>query len=318
MRFDDPEIHNREELPEWDLRWGWADSALEPGLTAVMRVKNEARSLPFVLPSLLRAVQRVIVVDNDSDDGTPEVAGKIAAEQHADDRVEIKSYPFRVSRCGPEHLHTPVDSVHSLAYFYNWSFSGVRTAYSLKWDGDMVLTDDGIAALRRLAWQLEDVEAIVVIPRHPLYVADEQTSYFDLEYVNLEPFIFPNRPPFGFVKAFDWELRMLPAGTEWVRLQQGLHFELKWLDSDEFAHWSVTDFDQSVRVTRKRRELQIFRDLAAGRITRGLTKVAAPAGVHVVEYVRKTWLPAQPRPIISTPSSIPDGEDAGPSGSNAA
>jgi glycosyltransferase involved in cell wall biosynthesis len=312
MRFDDPEIHNREELPDWDLRWGWADSALEPGLTAVMRVKNEARSLPFVLPPLLRAVQRVIVVDNDSDDGTPEVADKIATEQHADDRVEIKSYPFRVSRCGPEHLHTPVDSVHSLAYFYNWSFSGVRTAYSLKWDGDMVLTEDGIAALRRLAWQLEDVEAIVVIPRHPLYVVDEQTAYFDLEYINLEPFIFPNRPPFGFVKAFDWELRMLPAGTEWVRLQQGLHFELKWLDSDEFAHWSVTDFDQSVRVTRKRRELQIFRDLAAGQITKGLVKIAAPEGVHVVEHVRKSWLPAQPRPIVST-SADAAGEDAGPS-----
>ena len=318
MRFDDPEIHNREELRGWDLRWGWADSALEPGLTAVMRVKNEARSLPFVLPSLLHAVQRVIVVDNDSDDGTPDVARRIATEQRADDRVEIKSYPFRVSRCGPEHLHTPVDSVHSLAYFYNWSFSGVRTAYSLKWDGDMVLTDDGIAALRRLAWQLEDVEAIVVIPRHPLYVADDQTAYFDLEYINLEPFIFPNRPPFGFVKAFDWELRMLPAGTEWVRLQQGLHFELKWLDSDEFAHWSITDFDQSVRVTRKRRELQIFRDLAAGKMTKGLAKIAAPEGVHVVEHVRKTWLPAQPRPIVSTTSSSPEGEDAGPTGTNVA
>jgi glycosyltransferase involved in cell wall biosynthesis len=313
MRFDDPEILNREELHDWDLRWGWADSALEPGLTAVMRVKNEARSLPFVLPSLLRAVERVIVVDNDSDDGTPDVASRIAAEHRADDRVEIKSYPFRVSRCGPEHLHTPVDSVHSLAYFYNWSFSGVHTAYSLKWDGDMVLTDDGIAALRRLAWQLEDVEAIVVIPRHPLYVADDQTAYFDVEYINLEPFIFPNRAPFGFVKAFDWELRMLPAGTEWVRLQQGLQFELKWLDSDEFAHWSVTDFDQSVRVTRKRRELQIFRDLSAGRITKGLAKIAAPAGVLVDEHVRKTWLPAQPRPIVSTTSPSPEGEDAGPS-----
>jgi len=318
VTFADPEMRNLEGLHDWDLRWGWADSALDPGITAVMRVKNEARSLPFVLPALVNAVQRVIVVDNDSDDGTSEVVGEIAAEHDATDRVEIKSYPFRVSRCGPEHLQTPPDSVHSLAYFYNWSFSGVRTAYSLKWDGDMVLTDDGIAALRRLAWQLEDVQAIVVIPRHPLYVADEQTAYFDLEYINLEPFIFPNRPPFGFVKAFDWELRMLPAGTEWVRLQQGLHFELKWLDSDEFAHWSVTDFDQSVRVTRKRRELQIFRDQAAGRMTQGLAKIAAPEGVHVVDYVRKTWLPAQPRPIVSTTSSSPAGEDAGPSGSGAA
>ena len=301
MRFDDPEIHNREELRGWDLRWGWADSALEPGLTAVMRVKNEARSLPFVLPSLLHAVQRVIVVDNDSDDGTPDVARRIATEQRADDRVEIKSYPFRVSRCGPEHLHTPVDSVHSLAYFYNWSFSGVRTAYSLKWDGDMVLTDDGIAALRRLAWQLEDVEAIVVIPRHPVYVADDQTAYFDLEYINLEPFIFPNRPPFGFVKAFDWELRMLPAGTEWVRLQQGLHFELKWLDSDEFAHWTAPDaFATSFRTSRKRREYALFSDLQQGNWQghEGLHRIEAPLGSHIVDHVTKVWLPRASRPLV--------------------
>jgi glycosyltransferase involved in cell wall biosynthesis len=316
VAITDPEMRNRERLAEWDLRWGWADSKPVPGLTAVMRLKNEARSLPFVLPALLRAVDRVIVVDNDSDDGTPDVVGRIAAEHEAGDRVEVKSYPFRVSRCGPEHLRTPPDSVHSLAYFYNWSFSGVRTAYSLKWDGDMVLTEDGIAALRRLAWQLEDAEAIVVIPRHPLYVLDERMAYFDVEYINLEPFIFPNRPPFGFVKAFDWELRMLPAGTEWVRLQQGLHFELKWLDSDEFAHWSATDFDTSPRVARKRRELQIFRDLASGRVTHGLTKVVAPSGVHVVDYVRQAWLPALPRPIVAASAS--PGEDAGPSGSNPA
>jgi len=27
--------------------------------------------------------------------------------------------------------------VHSLTYFYNWSFSHVLTPYALKWDGDM-------------------------------------------------------------------------------------------------------------------------------------------------------------------------------------
>ena len=52
--------------------------ALEPGLTSVLRVKNEARSLPWVLPPLFRAVQQVVVVDNQSDDGTPEVARAVA------------------------------------------------------------------------------------------------------------------------------------------------------------------------------------------------------------------------------------------------
>ena len=55
------------------------------------------------------------------------------------DRLEVHSYPFSIARCGEEHLGTPAESVHSLVYFYNWSFSHVRTGYVLKWDADMVL-----------------------------------------------------------------------------------------------------------------------------------------------------------------------------------
>ena len=47
-------------------------------VTSVLRVKNEARSLPWVLPPLFEAVQHVVVVDNQSDDGTPDVAREVA------------------------------------------------------------------------------------------------------------------------------------------------------------------------------------------------------------------------------------------------
>ena len=53
---------------------GPSPSGLRPGTTAVLRVKNEAPSLPWVLPPLLRACDHVLLVDNGSDDGTAEVA----------------------------------------------------------------------------------------------------------------------------------------------------------------------------------------------------------------------------------------------------
>ena len=150
----------------------------------------EARGLPWVLPPLLKAVERVLVVDNGSTDGTADLAHRIASDENAADRLEVHSYPFAVARCGeehlstadtfavarcgPEHLGTPAASVHSLAYFYNWSFSHVRTGYALKWDADMILTDGGSAALRDLEWQLEASQFVVKIPRYPLYVADER------------------------------------------------------------------------------------------------------------------------------------------------
>ena len=43
-----------------------------------MRVKNEARALPLTLPPLLRAVDRVVLIDNGSTDGTARVAREIA------------------------------------------------------------------------------------------------------------------------------------------------------------------------------------------------------------------------------------------------
>jgi glycosyltransferase involved in cell wall biosynthesis len=290
-------LSNREQRKDFDVHWSWADGPTTEGITAVLRVKNEARSLPFVLPQLMRAVERVILVDNNSDDGTPELAKHLADQHDASDRLDIRSYPFSVSRCGPEHLGTAADSVHSLAYFYNWSFSGVRTAYSLKWDGDMVLTDAGVNALRTLSWQLEHVEVVIVIPRHPVYVIDDSAAYFDVDFVNNEPFVFPNHPDYTFAKAFDWEVRLIPEETPWFTLQQGLQFELKWLDRDEFENWSKTDFKPEVR-TRKAREWAIFQAHHRGEQHPGLSRIQSADGIHIVDYIRDVWLPQQKRPIV--------------------
>ena len=175
-----PAITNVEEETDYNVRWEWGDERLEPGFTAVMRVKNEARSLPWSLPPLLRAARRVVMVDNGSTDGTVRVARAIAEEHGAADRFEVRSYPFSIARCGAEHLATPAKSVHSLVHFYNWSFSLVRTSQALKWDGDMVLTDAAVATLRDLAWQLDATEAVIRIPRHSLYVADERHGFVDV------------------------------------------------------------------------------------------------------------------------------------------
>jgi glycosyltransferase involved in cell wall biosynthesis len=261
-----------------------------PGFTAVLRVRDEARSLPFVLPPLLRAVKHVVVVDNRSTDGTADVARRVAADEDAADRLEVKSYPFAVARCGPEHLATPAESVHSLAYFYNWSFSHVRTAYALKWDGDMVLADSAVAALRALVWQLEAVEAVIQIPRHPLYVVDDRSAFLDVEQRNYEPWGWPNRPEQRFVKAMEWEIPLwLPEIG--VTLPERSCIELKHLDADEFAHWSGIDFDASFRTRRKQREYEVFNAIAGGsEPPAGIVRIDAPPGEHIVDYVRTSWL----------------------------
>ena len=164
-------ISNLEGHTDFDVVWPWTrPGGLRSGSTAVLRVKDEAPSLPFVLPPLLRAMDHVLVVDNGSTDGTPEVAAATAAREGLADRLSQASYPFQVARAGAEHLAVHELSVHSLSYFYNWCFAQVDTRYSFKWDGDMVLTTEGETSLGDLAWQVGDVQSIIRVPRHGLYL----------------------------------------------------------------------------------------------------------------------------------------------------
>lgn len=291
---------NREGHAGFDVDWPWRHGALQPGLTAVLRVRDEARNLQWVLPPLLRAVDGVVLVDNCSQDGTADVARRIAGELEVSERLRVLDYPFPVARCGPEHLRTPADSVHSLTHFYNWSFSQAPTRYTLKWDGDMVLTAEGVAMVSDLAWQIEHEETLVVFQHFPLYVESDRVGYFDLGLRNSEPWIHPQGPEYTYVKGFDWEIRQQPEGVRRLTMPQGICFELKWLDSDEFDHWTTTDAFDPLRSPRKVHEFGVFNALREGRAAEldFVHRIEAPDGVHLVDHVAEVWLPAQRRPLV--------------------
>jgi hypothetical protein len=287
-----PVLTNLERFTDFTVRWAWAEEKLKPGFTAVVRVKNEAHWLPWILPPLLRAVRHVVLVDNESSDGSAEAAREAAEKADALDRLEVHQYPFQVARCGQEHLDMPASSVHSLAYFYNWSFSHVRTGYAMKWDGDMLLTEDAVSTLRDLAWQLEAAQSIVQIPRHSLYVVDDRHAFLDVKMRNCEPWIWPNLPGCSFFKAMEWELTMWPTRFGVVTLPEWACLELKYLDADEFGHWTSRDFSGTVRTERKYREWEVFRALASGGdVPESVLAIEGPPDRHVIDYVRSTWLP---------------------------
>jgi hypothetical protein len=131
-------------------------------------------------------------------------------------------------------------------------------------------------------------------------IESESVAWIDLGFRFLEPWIYPMGPEYTFVKAFEWEVREFPSTSERLIMPEGLCVELKWLDADEFAHWSHTSFDESSRAPRKRREWEVYSALVEGRgdQVEGLQRIEAPAGVHVVDYITGTWLPHAPRPLV--------------------
>jgi glycosyltransferase involved in cell wall biosynthesis len=281
-------LANQEGDGDYAVKWQWNLAAAGSGFTTVLRVKNEARSLPWVLPGLLRSTDAVVLVDNGSTDGTVELAARLADDAGAAARLRVEHYPFVVSRCGDEHLATHPRSVHSLTWFYNWSFSHVTTRYALKWDGDMVLTDAGERALRDLAWVLESSEFIVYFPRAPLYVLNEREAVLDIDLMRAECFGWPNRPGYDHGKGFEWEVTQWPPHARVFRVTNACAcYELKWIDEDEFAHWSHQDFDRTSRTTRKRRELGVYRALReGGEPPPGVVILRSDGSEHVVDLAR--------------------------------
>ena len=300
-------LTNIEGHTDFDVVWPWnREGGLRRGATAVLRVKNEAPSMRFVLPPLLRACDHVLLVDNGSDDGTGQAALTAAADAGLSHKFTAKEYPFSVARAGAEHLAVNERSVHSLAYFYNWCFSHVRTRYSWKWDGDMVLTTEGEVSMADLSWQVGQVDAVIRFPRHGLYIESDRKAYLDLGLRNIEEWGFPMSPDYVYTKAPEWEIRTTPETYRRYELPQGLVVELKFLDRDEFAHWSAPEsFGTSLRNRRKRREWLVFTELVEGRVPEGVVQIDAPTGVHVVDHVTSSWLPRAPRPF---PVRDPDHE----------
>ena len=68
-----PVLTNLEDQADFNVRWAWAEERPRPASPPVVRAKNEERALPWVLPPLLRAAERVVLIDNGSTDRTLEV-----------------------------------------------------------------------------------------------------------------------------------------------------------------------------------------------------------------------------------------------------
>jgi hypothetical protein len=170
----------------------------------------------------------------------------------------------------------------------------------------MVLTPEGEGVMRELAWQLEGTDATITMPRSPVYVESERVAYVDVGPTKAEPWGWRNSPGYTFSKAFDWELKLRPRGAPVIRLPDFMCFELKWLDADEFDHWSHTDFKAEINA-RKRREWELFHALGGGSpLPDDVLRIESPDGVHVIDHLRSTYasLQRQRAEATAVPPSI--------------
>ena len=151
----------------------------------------------------------------------------------------------------------------------------------------MVLTTEGELSIADLAWRVEKMDAIVRVPRHGLYLESDAKGFLDLGMRNAEEWA-SRRPHYVYTKACEWKIRTTPAGGPLDPAATGHVRGAKYLDDDEFAHWTKP------RVVRHQP-----RNSASGASGRYATPSrrapCCPAstdhrarGVHIVDHVTRT------------------------------
>jgi hypothetical protein len=133
---------------------GWSKAALEftlatwrvrlqskADISAMVRVRNEEEFLFAAVSSIADQVSEIVIVDNLSDDGTPDVIEEL--RRAFPGRVTAHSYPYAIRKVGREHWElasqqTAQPSPHLSSTYYNWVLQRCRYPFVLKWDGDMI------------------------------------------------------------------------------------------------------------------------------------------------------------------------------------
>uniref|UniRef100_A0A6C0CMI8 Glycosyltransferase 2-like domain-containing protein n=1 Tax=viral metagenome TaxID=1070528 RepID=A0A6C0CMI8_9ZZZZ len=111
---------------------------LKPGLSFIIRAKNEEKNVDVCLGSLIKSVKdlpniEIIFVDNNSTDKTLYKAQRWTAIYP----VKVYSYPYEVCKIGRNVIGGD-KSKRTLATFYNWCLSKATRYNIVKWDADFI------------------------------------------------------------------------------------------------------------------------------------------------------------------------------------
>ncbi|MFQ5530432.1 MAG: glycosyltransferase family 2 protein [Gemmatimonadota bacterium] len=242
-----------------------------PGVSGMVRVRNEERKIEYALRSILPVFDEIIVVDNGSTDRTAELVRDVQSRIDAAAKIRLFSYPHTLARFGPEHGRTAENSVHSAVYFTNWALSHCSHEYVCKWDGDMVLRREAAPAFHDFLQTLRPGrKGCWVLAGQTVYRAATGEFYLAKGEVNEEIEVFPYGLAYRFVKDPHWERFRRPFYLPKGKFEQVCFYELKDVGEREFDHWSTTDWPSE----RKKREWRNYHRVLEGRLNASFDRLS--------------------------------------------
>lgn len=119
---------------------------LLPGVSGMMRVKNDGQFIEACVESCISALDELIIVWNDCTDNSTEVIERM--RQRYPDKIKTYEYKYKVystnlTKDEYEYAKSlPKDSPHLLCNYYNFCLSKVTREYAVKIDADQMYFTD--------------------------------------------------------------------------------------------------------------------------------------------------------------------------------
>ncbi|MDG6771201.1 hypothetical protein QA338_04025 [Glaesserella parasuis] len=119
----------------------------EEGLSGFIRAKNEGEFLADAIESWLPLLDELIIVFNDCQDNTEEVAEEYA--RRYPDKIKVFHYlPIVYPQGSSMYKSLDERDFHSLVHYYNFALSKTTKKWAVKIDGDLLLVPEMVSTLR--------------------------------------------------------------------------------------------------------------------------------------------------------------------------
>lgn len=109
---------------------------LKPGISFIIRAKNEEDNIKNCIMSIIDIADEIIFVDNQSTDKTLSIVQNLADKYT---RIRVFEYKIKIPRCGDEQKHqVEIHSKNTIANYYNWCLAKATRYNIIKWDADCI------------------------------------------------------------------------------------------------------------------------------------------------------------------------------------
>jgi glycosyltransferase involved in cell wall biosynthesis len=252
---------------------------LNPGISLIIRAKNEEMNISQCIESVVDLVDEIIFVDNCSTDNTYSLVEKYTTIYK---NIKLYKYNIKVTRAGDAHKSAmEKGDKNTLGLFYNWCLSKATYYNVFKWDADFICIRNNFIDLVKL-YNLKNRNDRFAIWFTGKTLFESNNSY----YINYKSFYDEYRI-FSYLNDFKWYdgeiceftepyLKKIESRKKY-KYPYPLFYEIKRTSIDEFSERSslidkrdINDYNiiQNLKSTRLPNQLILIHNSIINNIKR--------------------------------------------------